>query len=240
MTVTPLVSYTGSVADKPLLGDTIGANLSATVAKWPDRTAVVDVLAGRPYTYSEFGGLTDSLALSLLADGVKIGDRVGIWAPNCVEWMITQYATAKIGAILVTINPAYRTHELDFVLRQAGISVLVSAREFKTSNYASMITKVRDQCLALRRIVYIGADFDELIQAGANLDRGPLDRIEIGPDQPINIQYIRHNGFPQGRHVVPPQPPQQRLFRRRGVSLHRAGRDLRPGAALPLFRNGDG
>ena len=199
MTIAALESYTGSIADRPLLGDTIGANLSATVAKWPDRTAVVDVAAGRSYTYSEFGDLTDSLALSLLADGVKIGDRVGIWAPNCVEWMITQYATAKIGAILVNINPAYRTHELDFVLRQAGISVLVSAREFKTSNYASMITKVRDQCTALRRIVYIGGDFDEMLEAGADLDRSLLEGGKIGPDQPINIQYTSGTtGFPKG------------------------------------------
>jgi fatty-acyl-CoA synthase len=199
MTIAARASYTGSVADKPLLGDTIGANLSASVAKWPDRAAVVDVAAGRSYSYSEFGDVTDSLALALLADGVKVGDRVGIWAPNCVEWMITQYATAKIGAILVTINPAYRTHELDFVLRQAGISVLVSAREFKTSNYASMITKVRDQCTALRRIVYIGGDFDELLDAGAGLDRHLLADIEIGPDQPINIQYTSGTtGFPKG------------------------------------------
>jgi fatty-acyl-CoA synthase len=199
MTMAAPASYTGSTADKPLLGDTIGANLSATVARWPDRPAVVDVAAGKSYTYAEFGDLTDSLALSLLADGVKVGDRVGIWAPNCVEWMITQYATAKIGAILVTINPAYRTHELDFVLRQAGISVLISAREFKTSNYASMITKVRDQCTALRRIVYIGGDFDELIEAGAYLDRDRLAAIEIGPDQPINIQYTSGTtGFPKG------------------------------------------
>jgi fatty-acyl-CoA synthase len=199
MTIAARASYTSSVADKPLLGDTIGANLSASVATWPDRAAVVDVAAGRSYSYSEFGDVTDSLALALLADGVKVGDRVGIWAPNCVEWMITQYATAKIGAILVTINPAYRTHELDFVLRQAGISVLVSAREFKTSNYASMITKVRDQCTALRRIVYIGGDFDELLDAGAGLDRHLLADIEIGPDQPINIQYTSGTtGFPKG------------------------------------------
>ncbi len=195
----PLPSYASSTADKPMLGDTIGANLARTVRAFGDRPAVVDVAAGRSYTYREFGELTDALALALLADGVKVGDRVGIWAPNCVEWMITQYATAKIGAILVTINPAYRTHELDFVLRQAGISVLISAREFKTSNYAAMITKVRDQCTALRRIVYIGGDFDAMLESGATADRAELDRIELSADQPINIQYTSGTtGFPKG------------------------------------------
>ena len=194
-----LPSYTSATSDRPLLGDTIGANLTRTVAMFPDRPAVIDVAAGKAYSYREFGDLTDALGLALLADGVKIGDRVGIWAPNCAEWMITQYATAKIGAILVTINPAYRTHELDFVLRQAGISVLISAREFKTSNYAAMITAVRDQCTSLRRIVYIGGDFDALLELGARQDRHRLEQIELGADQAINIQYTSGTtGFPKG------------------------------------------
>ena len=194
-----LHSYSSATATKPLLGDTIGENLRASAARWPDRTVLIDVAAGRSYTYAEFDQQTDAFASSLLSDGVKVGDRVGIWSPNCAEWMITQYATAKIGAILVNINPAYRTHELDFVLRQAGISVLVSAREFKTSNYAAMITQVRDRCTALRRIVYIGGDFDEMLSAGAARDHSILERIELGADQPINIQYTSGTtGFPKG------------------------------------------
>ena len=192
-------SYSCGTADQPLLGDTIGENLSRTVAAFPDRMALVDVAAGKAYTYAQFAELTDSLALALAAGGVKIGDRVGIWAPNCAEWMITQYATAKIGAILVNINPAYRTHELEFVLRQAGVSVLISAREFKGSNYAAMITAVRDRLTSLRRIVYIGGDFDEMLDAGAALDRARLATIALGPDQPINIQYTSGTtGFPKG------------------------------------------
>ena len=199
MSTPVLPSYSSAVSGRPLLGDTIGENLARTVAAFPDRAAVVDVASGKAYTYREFADLTDSLALALLTDGVKIGDRVGIWAPNCVEWMITQYATAKIGAILVNINPAYRTHELDFVLRQAGISVLVSAREFKSSNYAQMITQVRDRCTALRRIVYIGGDFDELLEQGAAADRSALAEIELSADQAINIQYTSGTtGFPKG------------------------------------------
>ncbi len=199
MTTAILPSYSSATSAQPLLGETIGQNLARTVAGFPDRAAVVDAATGKSYSYAQFGKITDSLALALLADGVKIGDRVGIWSPNCAEWMITQYATAKIGAILVNINPAYRTHELDFVLRQAGISVLVSAREFKSSNYAQMITQVRDRCTALRRIVYIGGDFDALVEQGDKADRSLLAKIELGADQPINIQYTSGTtGFPKG------------------------------------------
>ena len=139
----PLPSYTSATAPVPLLGDTIGDNLTRTAAKYPDRPALIDVAAGKRFSYAHLAAETDALALALLADGVGIGDRVGIWAPNCAEWMLTQYATAKIGAILVNINPAYRTHELEYVLQQAGISVLVAAREFKSSDYAGMIGEVR-------------------------------------------------------------------------------------------------
>ena len=194
-----LPSYSSSTATQPLLGDTIGQNLARTVDRFPDRPALIDVAAGKSYSYRELDRAIAALAVALLDDGVQVGDRVGIWAPNCAEWMITQYATARIGAILVNINPAYRTHELEYVLKQAGISVLVSAREFKSSNYARMITKVRDQCPTLRRIVYIGGDFDELIDHGSTADRSRLDRIELGADQPINIQYTSGTtGFPKG------------------------------------------
>ena len=199
MVTTALTSYSSSTPTTPLLGDTIGQNLSRTAAAFPDRPAVVDVATGKSYSYREFDAATDALALALLADGVRIGDRVGIWSPNCAEWMITQYATAKIGAILVTINPAYRTSELEYVLRQSGVSVLVSAREFKRSNYAAMITTVRDRLTGLRRIVYIGGDFDDLLESGAAMDRRPLVAVELAADQPINIQYTSGTtGFPKG------------------------------------------
>jgi len=118
-------SYASGTSDVPLLGDTIGANLEATVARFADREALVDASTGRRLTYAELDSAVDELARGLLALDVVKGDRVGIWAPNCVEWVLVQYATAKIGAILVNVNPAYRTHELGFVLRQSGVSVLV-------------------------------------------------------------------------------------------------------------------
>ena len=137
---TPAVpSYASGVSDVPLLGDTIGDNFDRTVATHPDREALVEVPTGRRWTYSQLRADVDRLALGLVAKGVQKGDRVGIWAPNVAEWTMVQYATAKIGAILVNINPAYRTHELEYVLNQAGISMLVSAESFKTSDYRAMV-----------------------------------------------------------------------------------------------------
>ena len=197
--MTGLPSYTSATADKPLLGDTIGENLARAVERFGDRPVLIDVATQKRYTYAEFDAETDAMAVGLLELGVKVGDRVGIWAPNCAEWMITQYATAKIGAILVNINPAYRTHELEYVLQQSGISVLVSAHAFKSSNYAAMITQVRDRCTGLRKVIYIGGDFEELLETGRAGDRGRLAAIELHADQPINIQYTSGTtGFPKG------------------------------------------
>ncbi|NUT43348.1 MAG: AMP-binding protein, partial [Thermoactinospora sp.] len=109
-----MVSYSSATAHAPLLGETIGDNLERTTARFPDREALVDVPTGRRWSYTELNDDVDALARSLLATGIAKGDRVGIWAPNCAEWVIVQYATAKIGAILVNVNPAYRSHELDY------------------------------------------------------------------------------------------------------------------------------
>src|SRR6185436_4631729 len=134
----------------------------------------------------------DACALGLDDLGVRKGERVGIWAPNCAEWAFVQYATAKLGAILVNINPAYRTHELAYVLKQAGISVLVSAPEFKTSDYKAMVAEVRGDCPALRQVVFIGSpEWEQLLATGRGRDRGLLaerDR-QLSADDPINIQY---------------------------------------------------
>ena len=148
----------------------------------------------------EFVAQVDALAFGLLGAGVRTGDRVGIWAPNVAEWVFVQYATAKIGAVLVNINPAYRTHELEYVLNQAGVSVLVAARSFKTSDYAGMIEEVRPRCAGLRQVVLLGsAEWDAL--ASASGDRDELARVQasLSPDDPINIQYTSGTtGFPKG------------------------------------------
>src|SRR5690242_215750 len=136
-------SYASGTSSTPLLGETIDANLKRAVERFGDREAVVDVAGGSRLTYRQLDAAVQGVARGLLARGVQKGDRVGIWAPNCLEWVLVQYATARIGAILVNINPAYRTHEVGYVLRQAGIATLVSAPSFKASDYRAMVEEVR-------------------------------------------------------------------------------------------------
>ncbi|MFF5209598.1 AMP-binding protein [Streptosporangium sp. NPDC000396] len=195
-------SYASGTSQSPLLGDTIGANLDRAVAAFAGREALVDCPSGRRWTYAQFGQAVDEVARGLLALGVAKGDRVGVWAPNCPEWVLVQYATAKIGAIMVNINPAYRTHELEYVLNQAGITVLVSAQRHKTSDYRAMVEATGASCPALRTVVYIGdPSWDRMVEGGAAEDARALARraAELSCDDPINIQYTSGTtGFPKG------------------------------------------
>ncbi len=138
-----MTSYAAGADTTPLLEETIGHNFERTASAHPDVEALVDVPSGRRWTYAELDAEIDVVARALMASGIRQGDRVGIWAPNCAEWTILQYATAKVGAILVTINPAYRTHELAYVLQHSGARLLISATEFKASDYRSMVAEVR-------------------------------------------------------------------------------------------------
>jgi fatty-acyl-CoA synthase len=194
------LSYSSGESATPLLGDTIGGNFDVTVAQFADREALVDRPAGRRWTYAELAADVEALALGLLAMGIGKGDRVGIWAPNCAEWTLTQYATAKIGAILVNINPAYRTRELEFVLNQSGTRLLVAAERLKSSDYVAMIAEVRPRCAGLEHVVIIGSpDWQALLDRGRQLERSVLDRIVLDTDDPINIQYTSGTtGFPKG------------------------------------------
>jgi len=194
------LSYSSGESPTPLLGDTIGGNFDATVLAFGDHEALVDRPAGRRWTYAELAADVDALALGLLQMGIGKGDRVGIWAPNCAEWVLTQYATAKIGAILVNINPAYRTRELEFVLNQSATRLLIAAQKLKTSDYAAMVAEVRPRCPGLRQVVLIGGlDWQSLLESGRQLDRDALGRIELDTDDPINIQYTSGTtGFPKG------------------------------------------
>jgi len=198
----PDSSYSSGTGPLALLGDTIGANFDATVASRPDHDALVDCATSRRWSYSELAAEVDATALGLAARGVGKGDRVGIWAPNCAEWVFTQYGTAKLGAILVNINPAYRTHELRYVLRQAGISVLVSATAFKTSDYRAMVGEVRADCPDLREVYFIGdPEWEKLLADGRGGDASLLvtRETELSADDPINIQYTSGTtGFPKG------------------------------------------
>ncbi|MGH3436986.1 MAG: AMP-binding protein [Sciscionella sp.] len=195
-------SYSSGTSAVPLLGDTIGDNLDRTVAAFGDRDALIDMPSRRSWSYLEFVAEVNAAALGLLELGVGKGDRVGIWAPNCPEWTIVQYATAKLGAILVNINPAYRVHELEFVLKQAGIRTIVAARSFKTSDYAAMIEEVRPKCAALTDVLLIGEpEWLRLLETGRAGDGALLAEIgsTLSADDPINIQYTSGTtGFPKG------------------------------------------
>jgi fatty-acyl-CoA synthase len=197
-----LPSYSNGASTVPLLGDTIGANLDRTAARVGEHEALVECSTGRRWSYPELVAEVDACALGLDALGVRKGDRVGIWAPNCAEWVFVQYGTAKLGAILVNINPAYRTHELGYVLEQAGISVLISAPSFKTSDYRAMVAEVAGQCTDLREVVFVGDPaWERLMSTGRAADRGLLAQreTELSADDPINIQYTSGTtGFPKG------------------------------------------
>jgi fatty-acyl-CoA synthase len=195
-------SYASGTSTKPLLGETIDANLRTAVARFGEREAVVDVAAAQRLTYAELDAEVERVARGLVALGVEKGDRAGIWAPNCVEWFLVQYATARIGAILVNINPAYRTHEVAYVLRQAGVRTLVSAPAFRTSDYRAMIDEVRPDLPALRDVVYLGEpSWEDLLAGGSYVDAEDVRArsASLGFDDPINIQYTSGTtGFPKG------------------------------------------
>jgi fatty-acyl-CoA synthase len=197
-----VLAYAHGIGETPLLGRTIGEDLERTTARFGDRDALVSRHQGIRLTYAELDAAVDRLARGLLAGGIERGDRVGIWSPNCAEWVLTQYATAKIGAILVNINPAYRTHELAYVLRQAGVRLLVSAQAFKTSDYRAMVDEVVDACAELERMVWLESpDWEELLAAGDDVpDEVLRERMAaLAFDDPINIQYTSGTtGFPKG------------------------------------------
>ncbi|SDN95420.1 fatty-acyl-CoA synthase [Nocardioides szechwanensis] len=185
-----------------LLEETIGANFARTAAEHADREALVEVASGRRWTWAELDRDVDDLAQALIAAGLEPGDRVGIWAPNCAEWTLTQYATAKAGVVLVNINPSYRTHELAYAVNQSGLRLLVAASRFKTSDYRAMVEETRDQCPTLETVVYLETDdLPGFVEAGRGLPADALPRRMAGlsPDDPINIQYTSGTtGFPKG------------------------------------------
>jgi fatty-acyl-CoA synthase len=194
-------SYASGTSTTPLLGDTIGGNLDRTVAAHGDREALVSVHQGLRYTYREFADAVERTGRAFIAAGIQPGERVGIWSPNCAEWALVQYATAKAGIILVNVNPAYRTSELEYALTQSGCRMLVAATAFKTSDYVGMVDEVRPRLRELEKVVFIGRDWDEFIASGERIDPGELQDRQAATqfDDPINIQYTSGTtGFPKG------------------------------------------
>ncbi len=198
----PDLSHTRGRDDIPLLETTIGQALDATARAHPDREALVESASGRRWTWSELVQDVDLLARAFVASGVRTGDRVGIWAPNCAEWTLVQLATAKIGAILVNINPSYRTHELAYVVNQAGISTIVVAEKFRSSDYPAMVEEVRRDCPTLAQVLVVGSRGWEDFRGGAHqVSKDRLTELQglLSPTDPINIQYTSGTtGFPKG------------------------------------------
>lgn len=195
-------AYAKGETTPDLLEETIGANFERTVAAHPDREALVEVASGRRWTWAELDADVDRLARGLMAAGIERGDRVGIWAPNCAEWTLTQYATAKIGAVLVNVNPAYRTHEFSYAVNQSGLRLLVSASGFKTSDYRGMVEQTRADCPGLERVVFVDTgDWAALLAEGESLPGDAVaDRMAtLQASDPINIQYTSGTtGRPKG------------------------------------------
>ncbi|MFZ0170787.1 MAG: AMP-binding protein [Acidimicrobiales bacterium] len=196
------LSYASGPSTMPLLGETIGANLERTVERFSDREALVDRPTGRRWTYRQLDDDVNVLARALLARGMAKGDRVGIWSPNTAEWVLVQYATAKIGAILVNVNPAYRVHELSYALNRSGVSLLVTAQANERSDYPAMVEAVRGDCPALTDVVVASTDsWDSLVAAAESVPAGLLAKTAatLSFDDAINIQYTSGTtGFPKG------------------------------------------
>ena len=195
------LAYTYGASDISLIGETIDQNLRKTVEKYPNKEALISVHQDYRVTYAEFYEQVTAVAKGLIALGVKQGDRVGIWSPNCYEWTLLQYATAKIGAIMVNINPAYRTSELIYVINQSGISYIFAAPQFKSSNYKKMIDDAREFTETLRKEVYWGESWQHFLVRGEKVTDEKLLSFEekVQFDDPVNIQYTSGTtGNPKG------------------------------------------
>jgi fatty-acyl-CoA synthase len=199
-------AYAAGETSPALIEQTIGANFESTVASYGENEALVEFASGRRWTYAELDRDVNALARGLIGAGIAKGDRVGIWSPNCAEWTIAQYASAKVGAILVNVNPSYRTHEFSYAVNQSGLKLLFSAESHRTSDYRGMVEAVWDQVSTgggtLERVVYFGTDdWAGLVAEGKDLPESAVaERMAtLEPGDPINIQYTSGTtGYPKG------------------------------------------
>src|SRR3954453_10739473 len=209
-------SYASGTSEVPLIGQTIGANLDDTVDRFPDADALVARHQGVRFTWRELNQEVDRVARGLVANGLAHGDRVGIWSPNRFEWVLIQFATAKAGVILVNLNPAYRTSEVEYALKQSGCRWLVAAREHKTSDYAAMIEEGRPGIDTLEHVIlFESPEWDELLAAGDDAAPDALRERQaaLDPDDRINIQYTSGTtGAPKGATLTHHNIPNNGFF----------------------------
>jgi fatty-acyl-CoA synthase len=196
-----LMSYTYGASSIPLLGETIGQNLKKNVDQFPDNEALVSVSQNYKIDYKTLWTETTKVAKGLLAKGIYKGDRIGIWSPNRYEWVLLQYATARIGVILVNINPAYRVNELTYVINQSGLKMMVCPLAFKSSNYKKMLKETEQKCIHLEQKIFFDQDWDDFLSFSSLISDEELAKVEtlVQFDEPINIQYTSGTtGFPKG------------------------------------------
>ena len=201
-------SYAHGTSEKPLLGETIGACLDRIAGRFGERDALISCHQRIRFTYGELHREVERVACGLLSLGVERGDRVGVWSPNCAEWLIAQYALAKVGAIMVNINPAYRLRELEHALSQSGVSVLIAAQAFRGANYVEMLEQVAPKLSSLKTLVYLGASragsgmmWDDLLAGASAVPISQLREREalLQFDDPVSIQYTSGTtGNPKG------------------------------------------
>ena len=196
-----MYAYTHGASSVALLGETIDENLKKTVANYADQEALICSHQNYRATYKEFYDQVVEVAKGLIALGVKRGERVGVWSPNCYQWTLLQYATAKIGVILVNINPAYRTSELIYVINQSGLSVMFSALQFKSSNYKKMMDDAREFTDTIRKAIFWDESWEHFLKEGKQISDETLRKYEekVQFDDPVNIQYTSGTtGNPKG------------------------------------------
>ena len=256
-----LISYATGTSAVPLIGKTIGEMFDEIAARYPDTEAVVSVHEGIRWTYRELHERVEALARGLMALGVEKGDRVGLWMMNHADWIVTQVATAKIGAVLVNINPAYRTYELEYALRQSEVQTLIVQGRFKTSDYVGMFYESCPEaydCKAgriesekfpfLKNVIFAGEIpyngmflWSDVIRKGEGVNADELAEraASLDFDDPVNIQYTSGTtGFPKGVVLSHHSVMNNGYIIGEGMRFYREGPALHPRAVLPLLRHG--
>ncbi|WP_026925924.1 AMP-binding protein [Granulicoccus phenolivorans] len=240
----PALSYDAGPTDVPLLTQTLGESLSEAATRFGDREALVEVWTGRRWTYAELDAEVNRVARAVLALGLVPGDRAAVWSTNCAEWMITQYALTRLGIILVNLNPAYRTHELEFVLNHSGARALFAARDYKSSNYATMVDLIRTKVPTLEFVVHWGSpegdvstdpSWQQFLAGGDRVAQSEVDRVadQVHAEDAVNLQYTSGTtGFPKGATLTHRNLLNNGYFVGEGIALTEQDRLVIP---VPYF-----